>query len=41
MFHHAQLNMDEAIHLVIDQASISSMSAILATILIVSKFALD
>jgi hypothetical protein len=41
VFHHAQLNMDEAIHLVIDQASISSMSAIIAVILIASKFAAD
>jgi hypothetical protein len=39
MFHHAQLNMDEAIHLVIDQASISSMSAILAIILLAARTA--
>jgi len=29
-FHHAQVNVDEAIHLVIDQATISSMTAVLA-----------
>ena len=29
-FHHAQVNVDEAIHLVIDQATISSMTAFLA-----------
>ena len=39
MFHHAQLNMDEALHLVIDQASISSMSAILAIILLAARSA--
>ena len=38
-FHHAQLNIDEAIHLVIDQASISSMSAILAIILLAARSA--
>ena len=41
VFHHAQLNIDEAIHLVIDQASISSMSAILAIILLASRSALS
>ena len=39
VFHHAQLNIDEAIHLVIDQASISSMSAILAIILLAARSA--
>jgi len=29
-FHHAQVNMDEAIHIVIDQAAISSMTAVIA-----------
>ena len=39
VFHHAQLNIDEAIHLVIDQASISSMSAIVAIILLAARSA--
>ena len=39
VFHHAQLSLDEAIHLVIDQASISSMSAILAIILLAARSA--
>ena len=39
VFHHAQLNIDEAIHLVIDQASICSMSAILAIILLAARSA--
>ena len=37
VFHHAQFTVDEAIHLVIDQASISSMSAILAIILLAAR----
>ena len=41
VFHHAQLSLDEAIHIVIDQASISSMSAILAIILLASRSALS
>lgn len=40
-FHHAQVNIDEAIHIVLDQATISSLSAILAIILIASKLDLD
>ncbi len=36
-FHHANLNMDEAIHLIVDQATISSMSAALALLLVVSS----
>jgi ABC-type microcin C transport system permease subunit YejB len=40
VFHHAQLDMSEAIHIVIDQASVSSMSAILAIILLASRSAL-
>ena len=41
MFHHAQLSLDEAIHIVIDQASVSSMSAILTIILLASRSASD
>ena len=41
VFHHAQLSLDEAIHIVIDQASVSSMSAILAIILLASRSALS
>lgn len=37
VFHHAQLSLDEAIHIVIDQASVSSMSAILAVILLAAR----
>jgi len=37
MFHHAQLSLDEAIHIVIDQASVSSMSAILTIILLAAR----
>lgn len=37
VFHHANLNMDEAIHLIVDQATISSMSAALALLLVVSS----
>lgn len=37
VFHHAQLNMDEAIHIVVDQAAISSMASIIALILVLSK----
>jgi len=39
MFHHAQLSLDEAIHIVIDQASVSSMSAILTIILLAARSA--
>ena len=39
VFHHAQLSLDEAIHIVIDQASVSSMSAILAIILLAARSA--
>ena len=41
VFHHAQLSLDEAIHIVIDQASVSSMSAILAIILLASRSSLS
>jgi len=41
LFHHAQMNMDEAIHIIIDQATISSMASVLAIIMIVSKFGID
>ena len=36
-FHHAQVNVDEAIHLVIDQATISSMTAVLAIAMTVAS----
>jgi hypothetical protein len=39
VFHHAKLSVDEAVHLIIDQASISSMSAILAIILLTARSA--
>jgi hypothetical protein len=41
VFHHAQFTVDEAIHIVVDQASVSSMSAILAIILLASRSALS
>ena len=40
-FHHAQLSLDEAVHIVIDQATISSLSAAIAIILIASRIASD
>jgi hypothetical protein len=36
-FHHAQVNVDEAIHLVIDQATISSLTAVLAVAMTVAS----
>lgn len=36
-FHHAQLNIDEVFHVFQDTASISTMTTILATILLVTK----
>jgi len=36
-FHHAQVNVDEAIHLVIDQATISSMTAVIAIAMTVAS----
>lgn len=40
-FHHAQLNLDEVMHVVQDTATISSMTAVLATLMVVSKFSQD
>jgi hypothetical protein len=40
-FHHAQLNFDELVHVVQDTASISTMTAALAVLLVASRFALD
>jgi hypothetical protein len=40
-FHHAQMNLEEIIHVVQDTAAISSMSAVLAAIMVVSKFSQD
>ena len=37
VFHHAHLTTDEAIHLLIDQAAISTMTGIIALILVLSK----
>ena len=37
MFHHAHLNIDEAMHIVLDQATISAMSGIIALLIIISK----
>lgn len=36
-FHHAHVSIDEAIHIVIDQASISAMSAVIAITLLVIR----
>jgi hypothetical protein len=41
VFHHAQLNIDELIHIIQDQASISSISALMAIALIASRIARD
>ena len=41
VFHHAQMNVDELIHIIQDQASISSISALLAIALIASRVASD
>ena len=41
VFHHAQLNVDELIHVVQDQASISSMTALLAIAMIAARVASD
>jgi hypothetical protein len=36
-FHHTQLTMDEAVHIIVDQASISAMSGVLALILVLAS----
>jgi len=36
-FHHAQMSLDEAIHIVLDQATISGLSAMLAITLLVLR----
>ena len=41
VFHHAQMNVDELIHIIQDQASISSISALMAIALIASRVASD
>jgi hypothetical protein len=41
VFHHAQLNVDELIHIVQDQASISSISALMAIAMIAARVASD
>jgi hypothetical protein len=40
-FHHAQLNFEEIIHVMQDTATISSMTAVLAAVLVASKFSQD
>ena len=40
-FHHAQLNLDEIIHVVQDTATISSMTAVLAALMLASKLVQD
>ena len=40
-FHHAHLSIDEAIHIIADQVSISSMSAILAITFLTIKSSVD
>jgi hypothetical protein len=40
-FHHAQLNLDELIHVIQDTASISSMTAVLAATLIILRVGSD
>jgi hypothetical protein len=41
VFHHAQLNIDELIHIVQDQASISSISALMAIAMIAARVVSD
>jgi hypothetical protein len=41
VFHHAPLTIDEAMHIIIDQASISSMTAILAIALLATRSLTD
>ena len=36
-FHHAHLNLDEVIHVVQDTATISTMTAVLAALMVVTK----
>ena len=36
-FHHAQVSIDEAIHIVLDQATISGLSAMIAIMLLVLR----
>ena len=36
-FHHAQVSLDEAIHIVLDQVTISSLSAIIAIGLLIAR----
>jgi len=36
-FHHAQMSLDEAIHIILDQATISGLSAMLAITLLVLR----
>jgi hypothetical protein len=35
--HHAHVNVDEAIHIIVDQATVSSISAIIAIALLVAR----
>jgi hypothetical protein len=40
-FHHAQLNLDEIFHVVQDTATISSMTAVLAVLMLASRLSQD
>ena len=40
-FHHAQVSIDEAVHIVLDQATISGLSAMIAIMLIASRTVSD
>jgi hypothetical protein len=40
-FHHAQMSLDEAIHIVLDQATISGISALLAIMMIATRIQSD
>jgi hypothetical protein len=37
VFHHTQLTVDEAIHIIVDQASISAMTGLLALMLVLAS----
>ena len=39
VFHHAQMNVDEFIHIIQDQASVSSISALMAIAMIAARVA--
>jgi hypothetical protein len=41
IFHHANFTVDEAIHIVVDQATVSSMSGLIALTFVLSKYYFD